>query len=172
MSYTVDIPGGTATLLEASEMTPRRTRAMEVVQFRYPSLMRKLAAQAEAEAAAAKAVEGTDAAPAEVPDPELSEAEAEVLGLMQDATVYAQLASWTLDIPRPETVDAVQDIPLGVYQALKAAIQAGRVDPATDPNSFEPNDATVQDDASPFPNSASSDSTLPAEPVTDSTPTP
>lgn len=172
--YTVEIPGGTADLLEATEMTPRRVRAMEVVQYQAPSLTDKLVRQnaehtaaVAAEAAAAKA-EGRE--PGTVPVPgmdDLTEHEADILLRMQDATLYAQLASWTLSIPRPETVDAVQDIPLDVYQALSAAVQAGKPAPAADPNSFEPNDVTVADDASPFPSSGSLEGASPTPPAQD-----
>jgi hypothetical protein len=146
LSHTVEIPGGTAELLDATEMTPRRIRAMEVIQFQHPDLMAKLSQQDETS------------------NPDVNEDEANVLLRMKDATLYAQLASWTLDIPRPETVDAVQDIPLDVYNALTAAIMEARVTPDTDPNSFEPNDITVADDAAPFPSSGLSKN--PSRPTT------
>lgn len=163
--HTVEIPGGTAELLDVEDMTPRRSRALEVVQYRYPTLMQRLAQQdADYEAAKAKAKKDGTEAPA-MPDAHLTESEAEGLALMQDATIYAQLGSWTLDIPRPQTLDQVQDMPLQVYNALKLAIMAGRSKPDEDPLSFEPNDVTVADDASPFPNSGNSGGPLPAEPA-------
>jgi len=160
--HTVNIPGGTAELLDLEDMTPRRTRAMDVIQFRYPALMAKLTRQEIEHQANVAAAQAAGQPVPDMPDPHLSEAEAEALALMENATIYAQLGSWTLDIPRPETVDAVQDMPLSVYNALKIAIMEARVTPDTDPASFEPNDVTVADDASPFPSSGSSGESSPA----------
>jgi len=172
LSHTVEIPGGTAVLLEATEMTPRRIRAMEVIQYQHSGLMAKLARNDELTTAAAKAAEDAGTEPEPVPDLDVTEDEANVLLRMKDATLYAQLASWTLDIPRPETVDAVQDIPLDVYTALTTAIMQSRVTPDTDPASFEPNDVTVADDAAPFPSSGSSNDPLPQETSPESPSTP
>jgi hypothetical protein len=169
MSYTVTIPGGTAELLDASELTPRRQRAVQVIALMAGPALKKINNAAKLTLPDGTVKENPDALDG-MPDVELTEAEAELFFKIQDASIYANLKSWTLTNPdgtpmaRPETVDAVQDIPGPVYDAISAAINApaaaGDVT-AGATASFEPTDASVADPASPFGNSGDSAASSP-----------
>jgi hypothetical protein len=49
-------------------------------------------------------------------------------------------------LPRPDSIDAVQDIPTPVYDALSAAINSMEAPAAQ----FEPSEETLEEPSSPF----------------------
>ena len=152
MSITVQIPGGTAELLTPEEMTPRRQRVTQVIALRASPLMKKLNNAGTLKLPDGTVKDNPDAAVQNLPDVELTESEANLFFSITDASIYAHLKSWTLTGPdgeplaRPETIDAVQDMPSPVYDALSAAINAMK--PVT--AQFEPSDDTLEDEGSPF----------------------
>jgi hypothetical protein len=151
MSYTVTIPGGTAELLERTELTARRQRAIEVITLQSPSLIKKMNSAGKVKTPDGQVIDNPDTTDADaLPEIELDEKEATLFFRIQDATLYAMLKSWTLPQPTPETVDAVQDLPAPVYAALMQGVKDA---PSSDAASFAPNDASVEDKASPFGNS-------------------
>lgn len=151
MPTTVDIPGGTAEILDRSELTARRQRAIEVIALLSAPVVKKVQAAGKAVTPDGETVIAPGVDPNAAEDAlaavHLTEDEAALFFKIQDASIYAHLLSWTLDRPRPETVDAVQDLPLNVYEALREAVtKATQGDPA---ESFEPNDASVENPNSP-----------------------
>lgn len=101
---TVQIPGGTATLREPSEMTERQRRSVRNVMFDALGAL------------------GIDSITPGI-DPESIHVDAgagDVLFRLRDAAIAASLVSWTLDVPLP-TVDQIQDLPGDVYDALASA---------------------------------------------------
>lgn len=162
MSYTVEIPGGTAELLSPEELTPRRQRAVQVIALQSGSLIKKMEGAKTLRLPDGTVKESTEATAADLPEVELTEREAELLFKIQDASIYAHLQSWTLDIPRPETVDAVQDIPGPVYDALSEELTKQEAEAKAE--SFEPNEATLEDPASPFGSSSASETSSAAIP--------
>ncbi|QAY16126.1 hypothetical protein SEA_SONALI_13 [Arthrobacter phage Sonali] len=154
MSYTVEIPGGTAELLEPEELTPRRQRAVQVIALQSGPLMKKMEAAGSMKLPDGTVKESKDATLDDLPEVELTEREATLFFKIQDATIYAHLQSWTLDIARPQTIDEVQDIPGPVYDALSEAIN--QREEAAKAESFEPNEVTLEEPASPFGSSSDS----------------
>lgn len=152
MSVTVTIPGGTAELLTPEEMTPRRQRVTQVIALQASPLMKKLNSAGTLKMPDGTVKDNPEAAVENLPDVELTEREANLFFSITDASIYAHLKSWTLDIPRPETIDAVQDMPSPVYDALSAAINAMK--PVT--AQFEASTETVEDESSPFGGSETS----------------
>lgn len=146
MSYEVQIPGGTAELLERTELTARRQRAIEVITLQSPSLIKKMNSAGKVKTPDGQVIDNPDGTD-NLPEIELDEKEATLFFRIQDATLYAMLKSWTLPQPTPETVDAVQDLPAPVYAALMQGVQDA---PSTAAASFGPNDASVEDKGSPF----------------------
>jgi hypothetical protein len=158
LSITIPVPGGEAELLTTDEMTPRRQRATQVIALQASPLMKKLN-QAKTLTLPDGTTKANPAAGVDsLPDVELSESEANLFFKITDASIYAHLKSWTLTNPdgtplaRPDSIDAVQDIPSPVYDALSAAINAM---PQV-AEQFEASDRTVPDQSSPFGGSASS----------------
>lgn len=181
MTKTIDIPGGTATIYTVDELTPRRQRAMQVISLMAGSALKKFRAaktltmpdgtvkNADGTTAAPTVEEKEEAAIDQLANANLTEAEATVFFKIQDASIYAHLKDWTLTdgngapLPRPETVDAVQDIPGPVYDALSAEINA--LNDTNEADSFEPNEATAADPNSPFGSSGDSGTSSPEIPA-------
>jgi hypothetical protein len=122
MSTTVQIPGGEATIREVSEMTVRQRRTVQASFMTTTHIYARLPEELLAQTSQANE-EGLDARQkvsrmlAALP---LTQEEAEALLGMQDATIVAFLASWTLPDALP-TVATVQDLPPAVYDALAEA---------------------------------------------------
>jgi hypothetical protein len=152
MSITVTIPGGTAELLTPEEMTPRLQRVTQVIALQASPLMKKLNSAGTLKMPDGTVKDNPGAAVENLPDVELTEREAHLFFSITDASIYAHLKSWTLvdaagePLARPATIDAVQDIPSPVYDALSAAINAMK--PVT--AQFEPDEETLEDPGSPF----------------------
>ncbi|GGH93742.1 hypothetical protein ACFFGR_09165 [Arthrobacter liuii] len=151
MSITVTIPGGTAEILTPDELTPRRQRAVQVVALQAAPLIKKMQSAGTLNLPDGSVKPNPDAT-AGMPDVNLTEDEANLFFRIQDASIYTHLKSWTLDIPRPETIDAVQDIPSPVYDALSTAINTQAPVQAQ----FEPSETTLEDKGSPFGESGAS----------------
>lgn len=153
MPITVTIPGGTAEILGKDELTARRQRAIEVVALLSAPVVKKVQAAGRAvtpdgqEITAAGSAEAQAVAADAIASVHLTEDEAALFFKIQDASIYAHLLSWTLPAPRPDSIDAVQDMPVNVYEALREAVNdATQADPA---ESFEPNDASLENPDSP-----------------------
>ncbi|MHB1472409.1 MAG: hypothetical protein ACYCV4_02080 [Dermatophilaceae bacterium] len=106
MPTIVSIPGGTATLADPDEMTVRRRRPIQVLAASMDRLS-EITANAP----------GVDEAQ-RIASLHLTEAEIDQMSRLQDAVVLAFLLGWTLDLPLPETLEDVGDMPVGVYDAL------------------------------------------------------
>jgi len=141
---TVPVPGGSADLREQNEIKVRHRRLVESASVGAATALAKLPSdQAELEAAT-------------LAELDLTEAEADNLFRLQDATIVAALDSWTLPGPTP-TLATVGDLDPEVYDALAEATRelgtaiAGAED-------FEPsNPASPEFQASPTPRSAGSE---------------
>ncbi len=105
---TVDIPGGTAELREKLDMKVRHRRLVESAALAAASAVAKLPGDREE-------LEALDMSKLD-----LTKDEADGLFALQDATIIATLASWTLPDALP-TVGTVQDLDQELYDALAAA---------------------------------------------------
>lgn len=156
---TVPIPGGSADLREHTEIKVRHRRLVESASVGAATALAKLPSdQAELEAAT-------------LADLDLTEAEADNLFRLQDATIVAALDSWTLPDPIP-TLATVGDLDPEVYDALAEATRelgtaiAGAED-------FEPsNPADPNFTATPTPPSSDSEARLREDPAPASTTAP
>lgn len=103
MTRTVEVPGGTAVLRDADEMSERQRRVVRSALF----------------AAAADALgDELSTAPGQPPTSvHLSAATGDLMAATKDAAIVASLVSWTLDGPLP-TMDSVVDLPGALYDAL------------------------------------------------------
>lgn len=111
MSYTVEIPGGTATLLDADdELSVRREHLIEKYGMAAASLVAKL--PADADPAKPETLTGFNITPDE----------AQLIINMYDAILIALLESWTLDRPLP-TMDTIGDLPASIYRPLMTAVR-------------------------------------------------
>lgn len=137
MSTTHDIPGGTATFREQSELSERQKRAV----MRASTLMPSDAITAPAIAVDGEVVDG-DAQSVSVR--ELSGAELDGMWSFADQFILAYLESWTLDRPLPKTDDDLLDLPGDLYDALQAAI-ANVQKSARKPDGFGPDSAMRPD---------------------------
>ena len=139
MSVEIPIPGGTATLLSTKELTPRRRRPIENADVQNGPLFAKIRN--------ARRIIGADGQVEENPglwgpDLVLTERDAELLTSYNDKKIIARLASWTIDLPLPTTVDALLDVPGDVYDALSVGVAVA--EKADGPNPFEPSEGTPE----------------------------
>jgi hypothetical protein len=105
----IPIPGGRARLRDPGTLPERYRRPLK-------SLATLLGDKLEE---VARSAQGPDDSVARVAaDVGLSETDVDRLMRLTDAVIYALLESWTLTIPVPTTLDAVQDMPGDVYDAL------------------------------------------------------
>jgi hypothetical protein len=156
---TVPIPGGTADLREQTEIKVRHRRLVESASVGAATALAKLPSeQAELEAAT-------------LAELALTEAEADNLFRLQDATIVAALDSWTLPDPLP-TLATVGDLAPEVYDALAEATRdLGTAIAAKE--DFEPsNPADPSFNATPTPPSSGSEEHLRADPDPASTTAP
>lgn len=125
MSEVVEIPGGTAVLLnKAVELSPRRRRPIEIVSSR---IGRKVDAVSSAARLICEgdvvldqsAVLNEDGTPKFEGDVEVNERELGLIMRLNDVMALALLQSWTIDHPLPRTEDEFADIPIDVYDALR-----------------------------------------------------
>ena len=140
MSVTVTIPGGTAELFEASELTPRRRIPAKALLYRADDLLAKIAGARKVTSPNGD----VDENPALRGDEyRLSQHEAETLEHLQYATTWGWLKSWTLDIPLPRTWEDLLDVNSEITDALNLAVQnLGNPDAASD---FEMSKETLDD---------------------------
>lgn len=120
MSKTVEIPGGTAVLLERHELTPRKQLPVKSLLHRSADLVTKMATARRVVSPAGEVEENPDLPGEEVI---LTEHEADVLARIGYATSWAYLKSWTIPHPFPSTPDAFLDIPANIADAIEAAVQ-------------------------------------------------
>jgi hypothetical protein len=151
LSFQIEIPGGTAEIRDADELTPRHRRATEVIMFQAPTLVDKLARASSVLLPDGKTVDG--GGDGEVL--ELDGKEASLFLQLRDATIFAHLKSWNINEPLPTTVDDTLDIPTPVYDALYAAISATAVANQDSAAGFADTPANGTNDASPFVSSTS-----------------
>lgn len=114
----VEIPGGTAQVREAADLTPRQKKRLRDAALAAGPALGRLGAT------------GTDGY---IQDSSLSAADMRRLRELQETTVCVQLASWTLteageggeERPRPLPTEAtIADLDTELYQGLIAAIDA------------------------------------------------
>jgi hypothetical protein len=145
MPKTFDVPGGTATLHLMNELSPRARRRIKPYAIALSDRMQQLASASKI------SLDGKVAAKsAALPGPAttMTLAEAELFTDMQDETILALLATWSLPQARPTTIDELYDVDdhtPGLYDALAeaaakisadAAIAAGfTIDSIEDPAS-------------------------------------
>lgn len=158
----VEIPGGTATLRDEDDLTPRHKRALRDAAF----------AAAPAVARVGVIPSGDD----QEPDPlvvhsaqdaveqsSMSKKDWRRLRELRETAVVVQLASWSLERPLP-TEETIGDLETDLYDALIAAVGGEPVSEATDFSpSPEPASPTNGSSDSPGPSSES--------PAPESTPT-
>jgi hypothetical protein len=107
---TVEIPGGTAELRDRLDIKIRHRRMIEAAAVAASAAMAKLPDNIPAEQLKQTEVETLS----------LTRQEATTLFELQDATIVASLASWTLDEPLPN-LDTIGDLEQDVYDALALA---------------------------------------------------
>ncbi|HEY3714380.1 MAG TPA: hypothetical protein VGL39_07635 [Jatrophihabitantaceae bacterium] len=119
--------GGTATIRDASQLTGRQRRPMELAGARMGPVLDRL------QRATRVLVEGEvfEDRSGEVdkrgrrlytgPDVDLTEKQFERLARINDALAWALLESWTLDLELPESPDDLLDLPGDLYDTLIAA---------------------------------------------------
>jgi hypothetical protein len=123
---TVDIPGGTATLREKDDIKVRQRQLVESRIVAAASALEKLPNEID------------ELAAFDITKSNLTAAEADSIFDLQNATIVAALASWSLSDPIP-TMDTVGDLDQNLYDALSTAT-AGVASEVTQPESFEPSD--------------------------------
>jgi len=111
---TVEIPGGQAQLREKADIKVRHRRLVEAAAMAAAPLLAKLPEDVATRQALTEA---------EVLALGVSRQEANAMLELQDATIIAALASWTLDQPVPD-MDTVGDLDPELYDALSAATAA------------------------------------------------
>lgn len=113
----IPVPGGSARFYAQRELTPRRTRALDVQLTRFGPRMRQLAVAEQV-----IAPDGTldTSAVLDGPAMVITEDEAESFAAINDLAAWVYLKSWTLDRALPETPDDVLDLPTPLYNTLVA----------------------------------------------------
>lgn len=113
---TLNLPGGgQATFYAEHELTPRRTRALEVKITALSSLLDRLA-NARKVTAGDGTVDVSDVLPGAVV--EVTEEQAGQLSELNDLAAFAYLKDWTLDRDLPASPDDLLDLPILIYRAL------------------------------------------------------
>ena len=112
MSVTVELPGGTATLLDATELTNKDVKLLQ--------RSARVAATAATKMKEAGYVEGDSSSWGNALFA-LSDDELDQIDLYQRTCVIKRLESWTLDRPMPTTVDEVDDLPRPIFDPLTIA---------------------------------------------------
>jgi hypothetical protein len=149
---TIDIPGGSAVLYDdASELTPRRRRPVELLQTRIGRKL-TLIQTATRLICDGEVIEERDVSETrggkvifDGGDVELTGRDLDLLSQMNDALAWALLKSWTLDRELPATPDDMLDLDQGVYNAVRIA--AAEVYASNAAGEFTP--AAMEDLASP-----------------------
>jgi len=167
MSITVDIPGGTAVLREASEMRGRDRNLIKAAAMAASSAIQKMGAEMERLKAEGKTDEEATAGLSTV---DISLTKEESLGLIElrEATIVASLLSWSRDEPLP-TSATIGDLPADLYDALDAAIGGAALGLNAGTEDFSP--TPKMDEEVPTGSSGSSDGPSKADPESMSTPT-
>lgn len=154
MARVIDIPGGTATILDSpSEWTPRRKKPVELIAGRLGNVMRQIGTARRIlvegdlldDRSAQRGEDGELLFTG--PDLDLTERQYELMSRLNDATCWAMLLGWSLPLPLPASPEALlDDCPGDVYDALRVQTSKRIVgDPGA---GFEP-DAGVEDPDSP-----------------------
>lgn len=102
---TVEIPGGTAEIRDTHDVKVRHRRLIESAGVAAAPIIARLPK------------DGTEFTETTIADMGLDRHEAELMFELQDATVVALLAGWSLDLPLP-TMDTIGDLDTGLYEAL------------------------------------------------------
>lgn len=123
MSSFADIPGGRAELFDKTELTARRKRPGKLLMTAHADLIQRVASAAIVTSPDGRVEFNKHLTGAELT---LTEADALILDRLQDASTWALLKGWDLDLPVPESPDELLDLPDELYEALKqAAVKAG-----------------------------------------------
>jgi hypothetical protein len=114
---TIPIPGGVAHFYGQHELSPRRTRELQVLSARLAPRMAEIATAKEV------TVGGKTVAKDDVFQGlpvGLEDAETRLFFHYNEVAVWAYLKSWNIDHPLPETPDDVLDFPPAVYEVVVA----------------------------------------------------
>lgn len=115
VSLVIPIPGGQAKFYKPADLTPRRTRDLEVIGAELMPRIQELA-RAQRVQVEGRVVDSSGVLSG--PPVGLTRDELRTFIEFQEATAFAFLESWTLDRPLPETPDDFQDLPRPLYDAI------------------------------------------------------
>ena len=152
MSRIIEIPGGAATIRSPEDVKQRARHALEVAAIMAQPAYEKINGQ-RAAIARERGVEPADVNPEDVRliDARLDRADYDAMYEVQTATIMAYLASWTLDRPLPKRAEDLDELPAGLFDALREGTAEAGAD-AVAPVDFSPNpdpeSPTVGDSAS------------------------
>lgn len=118
MSRQVDIPGGKATLRERGEVRQRDRRRLESASVMASPAMARIQA----------ATKGGDPRDLNLSEVGLSREEFDSLYELQDATILAYLADWTLGRALPQNANDLGDLDADLYDALRTATASDGAD--------------------------------------------
>lgn len=135
MSRKIEIPGGFASLRAPQDVKQKARRRLEMASIKASPIFGKIN---EARRVASEK-RGRDVDPSEISliDLGLSPEEFDALYEVQTATILAYLESWTLERDLPASADDLDDLPSGLYDALRAATASDGAD-AVAPVDFSP----------------------------------
>ena len=136
MSRVVEIPGGSATIRGKDEVQQRARRRLEAALIDVGPAFKKINDKRR-EMAREK---GMEVAPEEVnlSDAGLTREDFDAMYEMQTATILAYLQSWSLEREMPKTQEELDDLPVGLYDALRAATVPEGADAVVERVDFEP----------------------------------
>ena len=136
MSRTVDIPGGTAVIRDADELTGRQSDLIEAATISIASLFTKVPGvdlkRGDDETEEAYKERLTTAANEAFSTVAWTLDESTRLVEWRRAMVFATLDSWSIDRPLPKTIDELADLPGPLARALNAAVGGSLMQVATD----------------------------------------
>jgi len=156
---TVTIEGGTADVREGPDITVRQKRIVESAAVGASHALSKLPSDQ-------KALENLS-----IQDLNLTKDEADTVYALQDATIVASLASWTLDKPLP-TLDTIGDMSQGLYDELARATSGMGASIVNGVDFDPPNPSDPEFESSPTPPSDGSEPVSRADQASESTATP
>lgn len=109
------VPGGHARFYSQDELTPRRTRALDVQIAHLGPRMHQLAVASQVTGPGGAADTSTVLTG---PSASITEEEADKFAALNDLAVWVYLKSWTVGRDLPATPDDVLDLPTPLYQVL------------------------------------------------------
>lgn len=111
----IPVPGGLAKFFKPGDLTPRRTRELEVIGA---ELMPRIQELARAQRVMVDGRVVDESGVLTGPPVGLTRDEIRQFMEFQEASAWAFLESWTIDRPLPQTPDDFQDLPRALYDAV------------------------------------------------------